>query len=113
MRPPDAVAGRDVDSTLSFSTTWPSCAALDDDGLPHADALLGVELLERGQRLVGIAVILEGDRDHVVAIPSFGQVLDPVVSVMEGILRDEWVSRHHTFLVITTSSARRAAVRDA
>jgi hypothetical protein len=32
--------------------------------------MLGLERLEDAQRLVGTAVVLEGDRDHVVAVES-------------------------------------------
>jgi hypothetical protein len=34
--------------------------------------------------------------------PSVAAVLDPVGSVMNGILRDAWVSRHHAFRVVMT-----------
>jgi hypothetical protein len=47
-------------------------AAGDDDRLLHVDAMLGAELPERGQRLVRVAVVLEGDRDHAVAVELLG-----------------------------------------
>jgi hypothetical protein len=44
----------------------------DDGGVAHEDALLGVELGKRGQALVGVAVILEGDHQDGVPVPSLG-----------------------------------------
>ena len=70
-----ASAGRarqEVGPDLVLGDDLAVLAAGDDDRLAHADAILRVELLEHGQRLVGAAVVLEGDRDHAVAVESDG-----------------------------------------
>ena len=67
---PPAVAGTSDDSTRSLATTWPSSPRATTDGFLHAQAMLGLELLDGAQRLVGTAVVLEGDGDHVVAVES-------------------------------------------
>ena len=78
-------------------------ASGDDDRLEHVDAVLGIELLEQGQRLVGIAVVLEGDRDDAAAVEGVGGawwlgVLG--VLVMVRMLGRTCVSARHAFLMI-------------
>ena len=70
MSPPPVILGRNIDSALCFSTTCPSLPRTTDDGFLDTHPLLRVELLERGQGVVRVVVICEGDGDDGVGAPA-------------------------------------------
>ena len=65
--PPLAVPGRKADSDVVLLHDLAVLAAHDDGGFLDADALLRLKLLEKGQGVVGVAVVFERDGDHAVA----------------------------------------------
>ena len=70
MSPPPAVWGRTHRLHAVHFDHVAVLAAHDDDGLPDTDPLVRVELLERRQGVIRVAVILEGDGDGTGGTPT-------------------------------------------